>query len=145
MSGRHRKAFSSLQSCLTGSSRIHLILLITGRNKVLAKVIFSQVSVIHSVHRGGGLVPAVGGWRSPNFWGVSPILGGGGSPNFRGSPIFLGGSPNFQGSPIFWGGLHWNTVNTRPVRILLECILVKVIQYTIGKTRLTYIKTVEEL
>ena len=28
-------------------------ILITGRNEVLAKVIFSQASVIHSVHRGG--------------------------------------------------------------------------------------------
>ena len=56
----------------------------TGRNEVLAKVIFSQASVIHSVHRGGGY-------------------------------FFRGG-----------GVLHRNTVNVRPVRILLECILVEI-------------------
>ena len=32
-------------------------LLITGRNEVLAKVIFLHLSVIHSVHRGGGTWP----------------------------------------------------------------------------------------
>ena len=41
---------------------------VTGLNEVLAKVIFSQASVIHSVHSGGG-VP-------PNFWGVSKFSGG---------------------------------------------------------------------
>ena len=51
-----------------------ILSVITGRNEVLAKVIFSQASVIHSVH-GGGV-------------------------------------------------LHQNTVNVRPVRILLECILI---------------------
>ena len=58
---------------------------------------------------GGGLVPR----------GVSNFFFGGVS-NFGGSPIFLGGSP------IFRGGERdvWNTVNVRPVRILLECILV---------------------
>ena len=84
-----------------------------------AKVIFSEACVKNSVHGGRGSGP--GG--SPNFSGGSPNFRGGcfqffgGSPNFRrGSPIFLGGSPNFQISP--------DTVNERPVRILLECILV---------------------
>ena len=40
------------------------------------------------------------------FTGVCDSVHGGGSPIFRG------------------GGLHRNTVNVRPVRILLECILV---------------------
>ena len=81
------------------------------------------------------------------FWGVSNFWGG--LQFFRGSPIFRGVS-NFSGGLQFWGGLiffgggnfflisalfgdtppplgtrHWNTVNVRPVRILLECILVK--------------------
>ena len=83
----------------------------TGRNEVLAKVIFSQASVIHSVHGGGGSDP----------------VGGGGVP-----PNFQGGSSKFSGGVLqifFWAGgrggvLHRNTVNVRPVRILLECILV---------------------
>ena len=75
------------------------------------------------------------------FGGGSPIFQGGfpifqGVSNFSGgSPTFLGGSPIFRGvgSLIFWGwGVkgdppgtrHRNTVNVRPVRILLECILV---------------------
>ena len=80
-----------------------------------------------SVHRGGS---------APNFRGGV----GGSAPNFRGwgggwvvclLQIFGGVS-----APNFWGGLlqifggggvvsnFRNTVNVRPVRILLECILV---------------------
>ena len=78
--------------------------IITGRNEVLAKVIFSQASVI--LLTGGGLVP-------------------GGLQFFRGGGLqFSGGSPIFRGVSNFpVGGLR-NTVNIRPVRILLECILV---------------------
>ena len=89
----------------------------------------------------GGFLQILGGGilgGPPNFWGVPP--------NFRGGVFFLGGGsskfsggqvpPNFRGRGIFWGGggwvfqifggvLHQNTVNVRPVRILLECILVK--------------------
>ena len=90
-----------------------------------------------SVHR-GDLVP--GGLQF--FWGRCSIFRGegavsnfsGGLQFFGGSPIFQGGVSNFLGgggvsnflggSPIFRGGLHRNTVNVRPVRILLECILV---------------------
>ena len=48
---------------------------------------------------------------------------GGGAPDF--ALIFRGGAPDF--ALIFRGGgvLHRNTVNVRPVRILLECILVR--------------------
>ena len=86
----------------------------------------------------GGLVPGRG---SPIFRGVSNFSGR--SPIFWGSPIFLGVS-NFggiKGDPPFFGGYffdfclslgihpprtrHRNTVNVRPVRILLECILVE--------------------
>ena len=71
----------------------------------LAKVIFSQASVCP---QGGGV------WSRG-----SPILGGY-------LQFFGGGVSNFGGvSPIFRGGLqHRNMVNIRPVRILLECILV---------------------
>ena len=90
--------------------------------------------VCHSLHRGG--VPA------PNFfWGcLLQIFGGVPAPNFGGCllQIFggvpapnLGGvsAPNFRGGcllQIFWGGSSnfRNTVTVRPVRILLECILV---------------------
>ena len=65
---------------------------------------------------------------------TSVCLSTGGSSIFRGVSNFSGVS-NFLGEeewpPIFWGfsnfpgGIsNWNTVNIRPVRILLECILV---------------------
>ena len=41
---------------------------ITGRNEIVAKVIFLHLSVIHSVHRGGVL--------SPGGWGVYLVPGG---------------------------------------------------------------------
>ena len=67
----------------------------------------------------GGFLQIFGGRGvPPNFWGV------GGSSNFSGG----GGSSKFSGGffQIFGGGgLHRNTVNVRPVRILLECILVR--------------------
>ena len=124
--------------------------LITGRNEVSAKVIFSQVCVMNSVHRGGGvsapnfrggcLLQIFRGWGgggcllqifrggacskfsgggvpAPNFrGGVCSKFGGVPAPNFRGGGVcskFSGGSSNFR-----------NTVTVRPVRILLECILV---------------------
>ena len=43
----------------------------------------------------------------------------GGSSKFSGGLQIFGGVSKFSG-----GGLHRNTVNVRPVRILLECILV---------------------
>ena len=51
--------------------------------------------------------------------GVLQILWGG-SPNLGGCLQFFGGVLQIFGG----GGLHRNTVNVRPVRILLECILV---------------------
>ena len=103
-------------------------------------------SVCHSVHgggcvwsRGGYLVPEGGCLVPGGVWsrGVSNFSGGGFlqisggvPPNFRGgSSKFPGGSPNFRGGggSNFSGGgkrLLQNTVNVRPVLILLECILV---------------------
>ena len=113
---------------------------ITGRNEVLAKVMFLHVSVI--LLTGGGCLPGGGvsaGGVPPNFLGGGVCLEGGVPPNFRGgSSKFFGGGclPGggvsarggflqiFRGGPFFGGVLPRNTVNVRPVRILLECILV---------------------
>ena len=76
----------------------------------------------------GGILGGV----PPNFrggvflGGFLQIFGGG---SFLGG-IFFGGFLQIFGGGLFWGGLfgggvlHRNTVNVRPVRILLECILV---------------------
>ena len=100
--------------------------------------------VCHSVHRGGGFLQIFfrGVGSSKFLWGVVflQILGGsfkfsgGGSSKFSGG----GGSSKFsvgglvpRGCLQFFGGggvsNFWNTVNVRPVRILLECILVTVV------------------
>ena len=72
--------------------------IVTGRNEVLAKVIFSQASVIHSVHRGG----------SSKFSGVGVSFFGGVPPNFQGGVFFLGGPPIFGGG-VFLGGNTYST------------------------------------
>ena len=59
------------------------------------------------------------------FGGGSSKFSGGGSSKFSGGVFFWGGL--FEGGvpPNFRGGVsNRNTVNVRPVRILLECILV---------------------
>ena len=75
------------------------LFVITGRNEVLAKVIFSQASVCP---RGGG------GWVSQHALQVSPggVWSQGGLQIFWGGLQFWGGSPNFWGSPIFGGVLQ---------------------------------------
>ena len=75
--------------------------IVTGRNEVLAKVIFSHACVILFTGRG------VSGRGCLQFFG-------GGVSNFP-------GGSNFSGEG---GVLHQNTVNVWPVCILLECILV---------------------
>ena len=113
-------------------------MLVTGRNEVLAKVIFLHLSVI--LFTGGGLSNFSGGEVPPNLGGCLQFFGGilqilGGSLQFfgggSGSSKFSGRVSNFLGggSPIFQGGVGLppnfrNMVNIRPVRILLECILV---------------------
>ena len=99
---------------------IHTPLFVTGRKDVLAKVIFSRASVIHSVHDGGGggLVPGGlqifrEGWSGPGGWwsgprGVSKFSGGGGFLQFFGGtvpPIFRGVPPIFWGFLQFFGGV----------------------------------------
>ena len=88
---------------------------------------------------GPGGVSGPGGWSGPGglqffgrsqiFWGVSNFSGG--SPIFQGVSHFSGGLQFFRGSPNFRVGGSPNfcqplpdTVNERPVHILLECILV---------------------
>ena len=86
------------------TGNINLKILITGRNEVLAKVIFSQASVILFK---GGFSKFSGG--SPNFRGGGLQIFGG-SPIFRGEGFskFWGGSPNFWGVlQIFGGGLQF--------------------------------------
>ena len=105
--------------------------------------------VCHSVHGGGCLLQIFGGGVCPKFfWGgvcskfsggcLPQIFLGGSAPNFRGGvcPKFSGGvsAPNFQGgvcSKFSGGGSSnfRNTVTVRPVRILLECILVLYLFY----------------
>ena len=107
----------------------------TGRETVLSLMYFYRPkrsfgqgnifrSVCHSVH-GGGCLLLIWGVPAPYFRGGVPAL------NFRGGCLLqiLGGAcSKFSGGGAcskFWGVSNFrNTVNVRPVRILLECILV---------------------
>ena len=74
----------------------------TGRNEVLAKVIFSQACVIlftGGVFFWGGFLQIFGGCL---------FFGGGGSTNFWGGVFFWGGSIKFSGGCLFWGGIPPN-------------------------------------
>ena len=80
----------SMDSCSQHISVTNLLFpFFTGRNEVLAKVIFSQAPVIYSVHGGGGgSGPGKGvlqffGGVSPIFQGVSKFSGGGVSTGIR--------------------------------------------------------------
>ena len=112
-------------------------IIFTGRNEVVAKVMFLQVSVILST--GGGLrrtppdqgepppdgepPPRDGGtpprWRPPG-WRTPPGMEN--PPGWRTPPD---GEPPRDGEPPP-GSRHQHTVYERPVRILLECILVNI-------------------
>ena len=92
---------------------------ITGRNEVVAKVMFLQASVIlstggvsASVHVGIPPHPPPQGEDTP--WGQTP-------PKSRHLPV--ADTPQEQ-TPAPLGSRLRHTVNERPVRILLECILV---------------------
>ena len=67
---------------------------ITGRNEVLAKVIFSQACVILSTG-GGGYLPGPGGWSEIFGAGCLKFSGGGGV-----SEIFGGGCLTFGGAVL---------------------------------------------
>ena len=82
------------------------VLIVTDRNEVLAKVIFSQACVCP---QGGCLFGGVPpNFRGVFFWGFLQISGGcllGGVPsNFRGGVFFGGVPPNFRGGCLFLGG-----------------------------------------
>ena len=89
-----------------------------------AKVIFSEACVKNSVHgwgRGGGGGGGVWSRGGSKFSGGGLVLGGRVS-KFSGVGVWClvpGGLQIFGGFQIFA-----DTVNERPVRILLECILV---------------------
>ena len=84
------KHFLHCTNCLWGTS-LHKFMaffsLITGRNEVLAKVMFLQVSVILSTG-GGGLArkPPPAGWRTPPVWMEN-------APRLEGEPPRLDGEP----------------------------------------------------
>ena len=86
------------------STLIHKFV-ITGRNEVVAKVIFLHPSVIHSVH-GGVCLSAC--------WDTTPREQT--PPPSRHTPP--------RSRPPLPGSRLQHTVYERPVRILLECILV---------------------
>ena len=112
----------------------------TGRNEVVAKVIFLHLSVIHSVHRGGGKgvclsacwdttlprdqtppPPRPPGSRHHHPPGpdTHPLGADTPPPGSRHPPRSR--PPQEQTPP---GSRLQHTVYERPVRILLECILV---------------------
>ena len=77
---------------LSHTSNFRLLVLLTGRNEVVAKVMFLLVSVILLT------------------WGVSASV--------------HADTPPGADAPLPLASRLWHTVNERPVRILLECILV---------------------
>ena len=83
------------------------MLFITGRNEVVAKVIFLHLFVI--LFTGGVCIPA---YIAAGLQGEGCAI-----------PAYIaGGIPACLAAGL--GGGVWHTVNERPVRILLECILV---------------------
>ena len=95
----------------------------TGRNEVLAKIIFLHLSVIHSVHRGGGVTCLVRGGvcltNPPQDQTPDPPRDQ--TPPEQTPPRSR--HPPGADTPPGSSSLG-DTVNARPVRILLECILV---------------------
>ena len=150
--------------------KLAIIKFVTSHNEVVAKVMFLQVSVIHSVHRRGGLrrtppqtrknPPADPPGRPPHRenppdqgeppWQGEHPPGPGRTPPWQGEPPRPGRTPRTRENPPDQGeppGTRENppqdqgeppqdqadppprrrlqhTVYERPVRILLECILV---------------------
>ena len=103
---------------------VKLAKLFTGRNEVVAKVIFLHLSVIHSVHRGGSASVHAGiPHRSRHPWEQTPP----GADTRPRADTPLGADPPGADTPLEQtppGSRLRYTVNERPVRILLECILV---------------------
>ena len=125
----------------------------TGRKEMVAKVIFLHVSVIHSVHRGGGGVCLSACWDTTPLppradthpWSRHPHPPEQTPPRADTHPTPLGADPPGADTPQTRHPMGadtplpradtppdqthpqsrlWHTVNEWPVRILLECILV---------------------
>ena len=106
--------------------KMDIAIVFTGRNEVVAKVMFLQVSVIHSVHRGGSPEnppPRQGDPPTPTPRQGEPPWDQGDPPRTRENPPGPGRPPRDQGDTPTGSRLQ-HTVYERPVRILLECILV---------------------
>ena len=143
-------SFVHVSPPLTMIRNIHVHLLITGRNEIVAKVIFLHLSVIHSVHRGGSAsvhagIPPPPGSRPPGSdtpWDQTPFPLRADTPQSRYPPRAdtprsrhpqeqtpppsrhpLEQRPPRTRPPL--GSRLQHTVYERPVRILLECILVE--------------------
>ena len=101
---------------------------ITGRNEVVAKVIFLHLSVI--LFTAGVCLSAC--WDATPPAKETPRQG---DPPCQGDLLPrrppCQGDPPAKETPLCQGDPPWHTVNERPVRILLKCILVynKVFQF----------------
>ena len=108
--------FMSVEMFIKADTRLKLFRLITGRNEVVAKVIFLLVSVI--LFTGGVYLSAC--WDKPGplprrrHCHPPPMNH---PPRKEAHPPEGSTPPRKEATPV-------NTVNERPVRILLECILV---------------------
>ena len=101
----------------TQGQGLEYVTIVTGRNEVVAKVMFLHVSVILST---GGVLQAGRGPPGPG----RPPLAGRTPPPLGESPL-AGRTPPPRGPGRPPPGRRLqNTVYERPVRILLECILV---------------------
>ena len=111
--------------CVNSCGTKIFISIFTGRNEVVAKVIFLHLSVIHSVHR-GGLPQCMLGYHHPPPpgsrppWEQTPPHPRDQNPQDQ-TPLEQTPPPDQTPAP---GSRLQHTVNERPVRILLECILV---------------------
>ena len=115
--------------------------LITGRNEVVAKVIFLHLSVIHSVHREEGVCPSACWDTTPPDQADTPPGPGrhapprdqADTPQTRQTPPWTRQTPPGPGrhppgpgrTPLPPRSRLQHTVYEWPVRILLECILVR--------------------
>ena len=112
---------------LVSSDEIHFVqynlinILVTGRNEVVAKVIFLQVSVCPQGEGGGCLPQCMLGCHTPRMENPPPQMENPPSPWDGEPPPGWRAPPHMESPPP--GSRHQHTVYERPVRILLECIL----------------------
>ena len=119
----------NLQTVITTAAHCEIsILLVTGRNEVVAKVMFLHVSVI-LLTGGVSREPPQDQGEPPQDQGEPPP-GPGRPPGTKETP------------PPPRREEQQHTVNERPVRILLECILVLVILSSTNKSFLDIIQII---